>query len=431
MATRRISIRKIIQTLVTLIAVSGCALAMISADKRQEARKITGVDIRVESPAGVHFITEDAIRERIFKSRHMKPEQLSTGTIDERKMEAILDSNPWIEHAEVFTDANRVLRIHVTQRVPVVRLFEETGNSYYLDAGLKSMPLSTKYAHYTPVVTGVRTLRDDSAGRVVKGTILGLVNRINAKPFWASQVSQIDMRADGGFEIIPIIGDQRIIIGDTDLLDDKLGNLMAFYQQVQNRLGWDKYKTIDLRYKDQVVAAPALRWKAPVDRAISTMNWLNAIMENSKTKESAGGDAAAYGDSMDRPVAMVPAARPAVAVTPPVPKPVVTTTPKPVMPKPAAPKPVQPKQAAPAKTAARRSPSKPDDYTYKPANAARDADKQATPDGKSKAVPKPAAAAPKGAKPPQKGASKDAKKQPVKNTSRQPQNSPSHAATNR
>lgn len=408
MATRRISIRKILQTLVTIVAVSGCALAMISADRRQSARKITDVEIRVKSPAGVRFVTEEAIRERIFRSRHIRPEALSTATIDERGMEAILNANPWVEHAEVYTDANRVLRINVSQRVPVVRLFEESGNSYYLDAALKSMPLSTQYTHYTPVVTGVRRLRDDSAGRVMKGTILGLVNRINRRPFWAAQVSQIDMRADGGFEIVPVIGDQRIIIGDTDLLDDKLANLMAFYQQVQNRLGWDKYRTIDLRYKDQVVASPALSWKVPVDRAISTMNWLTAIMENASTKEPpAGGDGAAGNDSID-----AAPARPAVPVT-------------------TAPNPPAPKPAAPPKPVIQRPPAKPAAPAARPGTAARgQAPKPPVRTTPSRAVT-PAAAAPRGPKPPPKPASRDPKKTPVKNTSRQHQNSPSHAATNR
>ncbi len=405
MAARRISIRKILQTLVTMIAVAGCAVAMISADRRQSDRRIAAVEVRVESPAGVRFVTEEAVRERLFRSRHLQPGQLRSGSVDERKMESILDANPWVEEAEVYTDANRVLRINVMQRVPEVRVFEESGNSYYLDAALKSMPLSTQYSHYTPVVTGVRRLRDDSAGRVLKGTILSLVHRINRQPFWSSQISQIDMRADGGFEIVPIIGDQRIIIGDTDLLEDKLANLMAFYQQVQNRVGWDRYRTIDLRYKDQVVASPALSWKAPVDRAISTMNWLTAIMENTAaTKEAAGGDAAAFGDSMDRAATPVPAPRPAVPAAPARPhESPAARTPAPATPKPGV--------ATPARqAAAAREPAKP-------------------------APLKPAAAAPKGPKPPQKPAPKpapkDAKKQPVKNTSRQPQNSPSHAATNR
>ena len=61
--------------------------------------------------------------------------------VDERAMEAILQSNPWVKDAQVFTDAARVLHVSVTQRVPVVRIFEQDGNSYYLDAALQAVGL--------------------------------------------------------------------------------------------------------------------------------------------------------------------------------------------------------------------------------------------------------------------------------------------------
>jgi cell division protein FtsQ len=85
-----------------------------------------------------------------------------------------------------------------------------------------------------------------------------------------------------------VLGRQRIIIGDTARLDEKLQNLLAFYKQVQNKVGWDQYRSIDLRYAGQVVASPALKWKAPVDRAISNINWLKAIMETAPSQDKPG-----------------------------------------------------------------------------------------------------------------------------------------------
>ncbi len=333
---RKVSLRKIIQTLVTLVAVTGCALAMISADRQASHRKVKGVDMVVKSPSGVRFLTEDAVRIMLFNSRHIQPERLALAKLDERSMEAILRSNPWVKDAQVYTDAERMMHISVTQRVPLVRIFEEDGTSYYVDAELKTMPLSTQYTHYVPIVTGVAKLGMDSVATVVKGTIVGLVRRIGRDTFWNAQVSQIDMRTDGGFELVPVLGKQRIVIGDTARLMQKLDNLFAFYKQVQNKVGWDKYNTLDLRYEGQVVASPSLPWKAPVDRAISNMNWLNAIMENApKNAAQLGGDAAAADDGItpvapqisapvpvpDKPPATMPAA-------PPLKKPVPQSPPK-------------------------------------------------------------------------------------------------------
>lgn len=309
---RRLSIRKILQTLVTLVAVTGCALAMISADRQQRRRTVREVQLTVNSPAGVRFISEDAVTNMLFRSRHINPNKLSVAQLDERSMEAILQTNPWIGEAQVYTDAERVMHISVTQRVPVVRLFEDDGASYYLDAHLKSMPLSTQYTHYTPVVTGVPVLRNDSLGTVIRGTIVGLIQAIARQPFWNAQVSQVAMRLDGGFELVPILGKQRIIIGDTGRLEEKLAALFAFYKQVHDKVGWDKYRTLDLRYKDQVVASPALPWKIPRDNALSTMSWLKAIMDAAPAKQGllGGGDATAFADSVGT-VALQPVAAPA------------------------------------------------------------------------------------------------------------------------
>lgn len=332
MAARKISVRKIIQTLVTLVAVIGCALAMISADQRHAKKKVKAVKLVVKSPAGVHFLTEEAVERMLFTGRHISPQKLSIAHLDERSMEAILSANPWVRDAEVFTDGEQVMHITLTQRVPVVRLFETNGNSYYLDAALQAMPLSSQYTHYTPVVTGVPKLGTDSAAMAVKGQIVGLVSHIQRDTFWNAQVTQIDMRADGGFELLPVLGKQRIILGDTARVTKKLENLFAFYKQVQNKVGWDKYNTIDLRYDGQVVASPALPWKAPVDRAISNMSWLQAIMDNAPKQTQLGGDAAAWSDSTGN-VASTPAPAPAQQVSkpPPVKPPAAVLVKKPTL----------------------------------------------------------------------------------------------------
>ena len=344
-AGRKISIRKIIQTLVTMIVVAGCTIAMLSADRQHRRRIVRDVQLKIQNPGGVQFLTDDVVRSTLFTTRHINPYKQTIAQLDEHSMEAILQSNPWVRNAQVYTDAEQVMHISVTQRVPVVRLFEEDGNSYYLDAALQAMPLSVQYTHYTPVVTGVPHLRNDSAGSIVKGTIVSLVQYIAHHEFWKAQISQIVMRADGGFELIPVMGRQRIIIGDTSRLGEKLDHLFAFYKQVHNRIGWDKYTSIDLRYDDQVVASPALRWKAPVDRALSNMNWVKAIMESAPARQDGpGGDATAFSDSLGAVITTRPQiTAPATASVTSVKKPAQKITPHPpartaVVPKSPAPK---------------------------------------------------------------------------------------------
>jgi cell division protein FtsQ len=52
---------------------------------------------------------------------------------------------------------------------------------------------------------------------------------------------------------VPRSGDFIVDLGTTEELDTKLNNLYRFYVKGLDRIGWDKYKSISLRYKGQVV----------------------------------------------------------------------------------------------------------------------------------------------------------------------------------
>lgn len=373
---RKISIRKVIQTLVTIVVVAGFSMAVISADRSQSRKKLGNVDIKIRNGEVVHFVDEEEVMNLLFKNRHLDPQDMSLGSLDIHKMENIARSNPWVSDAQVYVDNERNMHIIVTQRVPVVRIFEESGHSYYLDADLKAMPLSEKYVHYTPLITGAPSLREnDSVSRDIKGTMLGLVSYITRSKFWNAQIAQIVINRDRTFELIPILGKQRILLGDTSRVPEKLNNLLAFYQQVENKVGWEKYEVIDLRFKGQVVASPALAWKIPVDRALTNMNWVKAVMESAPKddKDESVTNAldtgiASTGMATDNIVTPKPdqvsmattaayaakvkpqTAKPAVTVVSPVKKPEAPRHDDVVKPKPAAT--VKPKETAPKKPVA-------------------------------------------------------------------------------
>jgi len=314
---RKISIRKIIQTLVTILVVTGCTMAILSADSMQNNRKVRSVYVHIRNSDKVHFVDNAQVMEMLFSDRHIEPKNTKLSQLDVHKMESIVRTSPWIGDAQVYIDNERNVHIYVTQRVPVARLFEENGNSYYIDTALRTMPVSTSYVHYTPIVTGTPQLRDDSLGRAKKGEILALVNYVTKHPFWNAQIAQIVAGDNKNFELIPVLGKQRILLGDTSRMAEKFDNLFAFYQQVFNKVGWDKYETVDLRYKDQVVASPTIKWKIPVDHALSNINWVKAVLEAGNKNEK---DESAITDST---------AQPAVAITP---QPATAPAPKPAAP---------------------------------------------------------------------------------------------------
>jgi cell division protein FtsQ len=49
------------------------------------------------------------------------------------------------------------------------------------------------------------------------------------------------------------VGNHKIILGDCSDLEQKFKKLFAFYKDGLNKIGWNTYKTINLKYKNQVV----------------------------------------------------------------------------------------------------------------------------------------------------------------------------------
>ena len=130
------------------------------------------------------------------------------------------------------------------------------------------MPLSEKFTARVPVANGyifdkeaekkVRTYFDPNAAdtTITKTHIEQLFHIItytNQNTFWNSSIEQLYVNADGDIEMIPRVGNHTVILGNDNFLEEKFKKLLVFYHEGLNKKGWDKYSSINLKYKDQVV----------------------------------------------------------------------------------------------------------------------------------------------------------------------------------
>jgi cell division protein FtsQ len=276
---------------------------MISASNIESNKPLSNVEVHIISGKKYHFIEETQILDEAINKRGIDIAHTPVGKIDIKAMEQVLEADPWVARAQLYVDNNRVLQMVVTQRIPVARLFEQNGTSCYMDNTLHTMPLAANFNFYTSVVTNVPPLGTDSMSWMIKKQIVTLLHTIQADTFWNAQVSQVVIDSDFSFELLPVLGDQLILFGDTSRAKEKLDNLYAFYKKVLNRIGWDKYEKLDLRFKGQVIASPSLPYKGPVDKANATMNWLSAFVETEVKKDSLAALAENKGKGPDAGVA--------------------------------------------------------------------------------------------------------------------------------
>ena len=87
--------------------------------------------------------------------------------------------------------------------------------------------------------------------------LLTFVESVESDAFWRSEVVQIVARTTpaGALEIdlVPRSGRHTVRFGRLEDAERKFDKLMRFYRGGLSRIGWEEFRTIDLRYNDQVV----------------------------------------------------------------------------------------------------------------------------------------------------------------------------------
>ena len=84
------------------------------------------------------------------------------------------------------------------------------------------------------------------ANRLVKKAIVG---HIGTNPETGRQMNAGELEV----ELVPRSGRHTILFGRIEQVERKFDKLLRFYRNGLQNIGWDAYRTIDIRYKDQVV----------------------------------------------------------------------------------------------------------------------------------------------------------------------------------
>lgn len=90
--------------------------------------------------------------------------------------------------------------------------------------------------------------------------LINFVKFVGYDDFWNAFIVQIRVNGtdpqtedEPQVEIVPRAGDQVIALGGIDAYEQKLDKLMSFYRKAVLYEGWDRYRYVNLKYKDQIV----------------------------------------------------------------------------------------------------------------------------------------------------------------------------------
>ncbi len=255
-------IRKIVH-IALWVLLAGWFTLMMGFVSRSSADILCGeLSVIISDSATTKFVTDQAIREMI-KNSGMNIQGYPVAGIDTRKLEKIIEEQPYVENAEVYIDIEGRLFIDVDQRKPLVRLMPGGKQGFYIDADGVILPLSKTYAPMVLLVTGFCDFKIAGDEHGVKhtdkgsdqeiGQLLGFAEYVSAHPFWSNQVVQMYRNKNGDYELIPRVGAHQVIFGPMDHYNEKLRNLSLLYDQGLKKYGWNNYDKINLKYSNQII----------------------------------------------------------------------------------------------------------------------------------------------------------------------------------
>jgi cell division protein FtsQ len=178
-------------------------------------------------------------------------------TINTQNLEDAIKMNAFIRTAKVYADMNGVIRVRIEQREPVLRVINIKNQDFYIDQDGMKIPVSPNFTAQVLVANGnitedleskVRGLRTPMAKDLFK-----LAKFIQQDTLWSEQIEQIYVNANSEIQLVPRVGDHQIIIGDADSLERKFKNLLLFYKKAMPKVGWNTYKTINVKYLNQII----------------------------------------------------------------------------------------------------------------------------------------------------------------------------------
>ncbi|OOQ58032.1 cell division protein FtsQ/DivIB [Mucilaginibacter pedocola] len=212
--------------------------------------------IKVYMPGSHYFIDRQEVDKILQIESHTLIGRRMDG-IDLHALENKLKKNPFAEFAKVYADMDGVMQVEVSQRQPILRVMNRFEQDFYVDQHGLKMPLSPNFTAKVIVANGfideLFANKVDSLHTVLAKDIFKTADFIRNDSLWDAQIAQIYINKEHEIELIPRVGNQRILLGNADSLDLRFGNLKAFYKKALPMVGWDAYKVINAKYNNQVI----------------------------------------------------------------------------------------------------------------------------------------------------------------------------------
>ena len=237
--------KKVITYLFSLVLIASLVFLYSFSSAKNLNKKIKKIDIEF-AEGNNDFLTQKMVNKLLIQNRVALQNQPKS-VIDLQELEQTVLLNPYIEKATVFYTIDGVLKTQVKQRTPIARI-NTVDSSYYIDKHGVKIPLSSNYSARVLLITG--NINEENLQEFTQ-----FVNVISTDDFLKKEIIGIHKTQKNEFILSVRSGQYKIEFGSLEKTKIKFKKLKAFYNKAFVDKTIDQYKTINLKYHNQVVCA--------------------------------------------------------------------------------------------------------------------------------------------------------------------------------
>ncbi len=251
--------KKILKASILLLAFVAVSAFLVYAfaelRKENPKERCETVEIEFENAAGQPFLNEQNIMD-LLRQANLYPKGRLMSDVDASKIEEALKDSRFVRDVTCYKVGNNPdgdkgrIRIVVSLRTPVIYVLPDGEDGYYVDAEGVVIPNSS-YSRNLLTATGQISPSFASRSLSAFGEYVG------RDSLWNNLIEQVyvvrDSRGRYKVTLVPRIGNHTVYLGTLDKYETKLRRLAIFYREAIPKVGWAKYKQLNLEYDNQVV----------------------------------------------------------------------------------------------------------------------------------------------------------------------------------
>lgn len=251
--------------IVSGIVILTVMVVLLSFTAREQQKKLCQqVEVRILNSRYNKFLENKDVL-AIIEDHGIKTKGEPLESINTLLIERVLHQSPVVRNVAAYTTIRGQLIIEVEQRMPIVRVIDRSLQQYFIDEEGVVLPDRIKQIAHVLVANGnippivakpgskiFQTATDSVKTTSTLQNIFLVAAFIAQDEFWKAQVEQIYVNDKGDILLVPRIGGHVIVFGDASDLREKFVKLKSMYYAF-NQIGWNQYKVLNLKYKNQIV----------------------------------------------------------------------------------------------------------------------------------------------------------------------------------